>query len=65
MPRFSKRQIKEVKEPGITDAVVEKYQKYVESIDGNSVGVLKFRESRISPSPARRCALPATSSIAT
>ena len=45
MPRFSKRQIKEVKEPGITDAVVEKYQKYVESIDGNSVGVLKFRES--------------------
>jgi hypothetical protein len=45
MPRFSTRLVKEVKEPGVTDTLVEKYEKYVQRIDGNSVGVLKFRES--------------------
>lgn len=45
MPRFSIRQLKEVKEQGVTDALVEKYEKYVQRIDGNSVGQLKFRES--------------------
>ena len=45
MPRFSTRLVKEVKEPGVTDTLVDKYEKYVQRIDGNSVGVLKFRES--------------------
>ena len=45
MPRFSIRQVKEVKEQGVTDALIEKYEKYVQRIDGNSVGQLKFRES--------------------
>lgn len=45
MPRFSIRLVKEVKEQGVTDALIEKYEKYVQRIDGNSVGQLKFRES--------------------
>ena len=45
MPRFSIRPLKEVKEQGVTDALVEKYEKYVQRIDGNSVGELRFRES--------------------
>lgn len=45
MPRFSTRLLKDVKKTGVTDSLVEKYEKYVQRIDGNSVGVLKFRES--------------------
>ena len=45
MPRFSTRLVKEVKDPGVTNALVEKYDKYVQRVDGNSVGVLKFRDS--------------------
>ena len=45
MPRFSIRPLKEVKEQGVTDALVEKYEKYVQKIDGNSLGELRFRES--------------------
>ena len=45
MPRFSTRPVKEAKEKGVTKADVEKYEKYVQGIDANSVGVLKFRES--------------------
>ena len=45
MPRFSTRSLKAVKEPGVTDALVEKYEKYVQQIDSGKAGVLKFRES--------------------
>ena len=45
MPRFSIRQEKEVKEKGVTKALVEKYEKYVVRIEGAAVGQLTFRES--------------------
>ncbi len=45
MPRFSIRSLKAVKEPSVTGALVEKYEKYVQQIDDGNAGVLKFRES--------------------
>jgi predicted acylesterase/phospholipase RssA len=45
MPRFTTRLVKEVQEPTVTDSLVQKYGAYISRIDGNSVGVLKFRES--------------------
>ena len=45
MPRFSTRPVKETNEKGVTNTLVDKYEKYVQGIDANSVGVLKFRES--------------------
>ena len=48
MPRFSTRLMKPPKKPetnGITDALIRKYEKYVQRIDDDSIGELKFRES--------------------
>ena len=45
MPRFTTRAVREPKEPAVTDSLIHKYGGYVSRIDGNSVGVLKFRES--------------------
>ena len=45
MPRFSIRQPKEVKEKGVTKALVDKYGKYILRIEGSAVGQLTFRES--------------------
>ncbi|MCY4483650.1 MAG: hypothetical protein OXC12_12280 [Spirochaetaceae bacterium] len=45
MPRFSIRQPTEVKEKGVTKALVEKYEKYIGRIEGAAVGQLTFRES--------------------
>lgn len=45
MPRFSIRPPKEVKEKGVTKALVEKYETYVQRIEGAAVGQLTFRES--------------------
>lgn len=48
MPRFSTRMMKQPKKPGIngiTDALIRKYEKYIQRIDDDSMGELKFRES--------------------
>ena len=45
MPRFSLKQPKEPGTNGITDALISKYEKYIQRIDDDSIGELKFRES--------------------
>ena len=48
MPRFSTRLVKQPKKPGtngISDALVRKYEKYIQRINDDSIGVLEFRES--------------------
>jgi hypothetical protein len=48
MPRFSTRLLKQPKKPGtdgISGALVRKYEKYIQCIDDDSIGELKFRES--------------------
>ena len=48
MPRFSTRLVKQPKKPvtkGISDALVRKYETYIQRIDHDSLGELKFRES--------------------
>ena len=48
MPRFSTRLVKQPKKPGtdgISGALVRKYEKYIQCIDDDSIGELKFRES--------------------
>ena len=48
MPRFSTRLTKQSKTPGtngITDALISKYEKYIQRIDDDSIGELKFRQS--------------------
>jgi hypothetical protein len=48
MPRFSTRLVKQPKKSGtngISDALVRKYEKYIQRINDDSIGVLEFRES--------------------
>ena len=46
MPRFAILPIKQPKGPAHTsDALVSRYEKYVRRLDGESVGVLKFRDN--------------------
>ena len=48
MPRFSTRLVKQPKKSGtngISDALVRKYEKYIQCINDDSIGVLEFRES--------------------
>ncbi len=48
MPRFSTRLMKQPKKPGtngVSDALIRKYEKYVQRIDDDLIGELKFRES--------------------
>ena len=48
MPRFSTRLLKQPEKRGtngITDALIRKYEKYIQRIDDDSIGELKFRES--------------------
>lgn len=45
MPRFAIRSIKENGRSRITDPLLKRYEKYVQSIDDRNVGILKFRES--------------------
>ena len=42
MPRFATRSIRK---SGVSDALLKKYEKYVQRIDDDSIGSLKFRES--------------------
>lgn len=45
MPQFAIRSIKENGKSHITDTLLKRYEKYVQSIDDRNVGILKFRES--------------------
>ena len=45
MPRFAILQTKEVKEKGLTKALVEKYEKYVQRVVNEGPGQLTFGES--------------------
>ena len=48
MPRFSTRLVKQPEKPGtngISDALIRMYEKYIQRIDDDSLGELKFRKS--------------------